>query len=432
MRITKSDFSKKKLTKIIKFLCIAGFIFLTLPLVMNYEATDVLSATEAQTEDLEKRVRELEAKLDSAKNKASSLSRDIDIIENNINLKTVQIAQAELQVIQKEEELTLLKEDIRLLEIRLSRLDGTIDTHEKLLAERLKKEYKNRQQTFIEVLMSTDTIGDFISRITYLKRVQAEDKEIIAKMNVTKDNYESQQDLLEDKKQEVEILKKSIEAKKAQAVELRENLAHQKSSKDDLLRVTKNDEKRYQDLLESAKKELSQIQSAANIVVREGKGVEVEEGEIVGTMGNSGFSTGAHLHFSIYSYSREDFEKKSSWGWYHSNYLDPLKYLKSKSIVWDTGCSRDPKGTQTSGKGKYSWPMSSPRITQNFGSNTCYNWMYGGKPHPALDMVGIGNISIRSIADGEAYFCRNCLGDGGNGVFIFHDDDKMSLYWHLK
>ena len=76
--------------------------------------------------------------------------------------------------------------------------------------------------------------------------------------------------------------------------------------------------------------------------------------------------------------------------------------------------------------------MSNPRITQNYGSQTCYNWLYGGKVHPGLDMVGMGDISIRSVQDGKAYFCRNCLGDGGNGVFIFHDDDKMSVYWHLK
>ena len=76
--------------------------------------------------------------------------------------------------------------------------------------------------------------------------------------------------------------------------------------------------------------------------------------------------------------------------------------------------------------------MSDVRMTQNYGSNTCYNFMYGGRPHPALDMVGMGDISVKAVADGEAYFCRNCLKDGGNGVFIFHDGGYMTLYWHLK
>ena len=88
-------------------------------------------------------------------------------------------------------------------------------------------------------------------------------------------------------------------------------------------------------LLAAAKRELDQIQGAASVVVREGEGVDVEEGEVIGTMGNSGFSTGAHLHFSIYKYSEEDFSRESNWGWYYSNYVDPLKYLESKEVFME-------------------------------------------------------------------------------------------------
>ncbi len=102
-------------------------------------------------------------------------------------------------------------------------------------------------------------------------------------------------------------------------------------------------------------------------------------------------------------------------------------------MYWGTGCYRDPGGSTKSGNGDdWEWPMSSPRITQNYGSNTCYNWMYGGRVHPALDLVGSGDISVRAVDDGEAFFCRNCLGDGGNGVFIFHSNDMMTVYWHLR
>ena len=147
------------------------------------------------------------------------------------------------------------------------------------------------------------------------------------------------------------------------------------------------------------------------------------------------FSRGPFLFFGFYKYTLEDFQTHKNWNWYFSSYIDPLSVLKSKTIKWDTSCYRDPgkgRGDAESGNGSWSWPMSKPRITQNYGSATCYNWMYGNKPHPALDIVGIGDISIYAVEDGNAYFCRNCLKDGGNGVFIFHEGGKMSLYWHLK
>jgi peptidoglycan hydrolase CwlO-like protein len=408
------------------FLILSAFLYFKAP----FNITNVFAADEV---DVSAKIKELEEKIAKAQNQAGSLSREINILENNIELKTIQIKKAEAEITKKEEELGLLREDIRLLEIRLERLDETISYHQKLLGERLKQEYINKQKnSFLELVLSAKGVGDFMSQISYLKKVQAEDNVLLGKMDETKDSYEDQQTLLEEKKNEVEKIKQEIEYQRDQANRLKATLEQQKEEKDALLRVTKNDEKRYQDLLAAAKRELDQISGAASIVVREGKGVDVEEGEVIGTMGNSGFSTGAHLHFSIYKYSEGDFAEKSSWGWYYTNYVDPLKYLKSKEIYWGTGCYRDPKGTQTSGSGDYSWPMKSPRITQNYGSQTCYNWMYGGKVHPALDMVGIGDISIRSVADGKAYFCRNCLGDGGNGVFVFHDGDKMSVYWHLK
>lgn len=72
------------------------------------------------------------------------------------------------------------------------------------------------------------------------------------------------------------------------------------------------------------------------------------------------------------------------------------------------------------------------KISQGFGQ-TCYSKnYYGGKDHPGFDMYNNGDIVVRAAEEGEAYFCRNCTGDGANGVFIFHPDGKMTLYWHLQ
>ncbi len=86
------------------------------------------------------------------------------------------------------------------------------------------------------------------------------------------------------------------------------------------------------------------------------------------------------------------------------------------------------------GSGGFAWPMStsSLHITQNYG-HTCYSDIYyKGNPHPAYDMYNNSNIVVTAVDDGKAYFCRSCTGDGANGVFIFHPNGKMSLYWHLQ
>jgi murein DD-endopeptidase MepM/ murein hydrolase activator NlpD len=124
------------------------------------------------------------------------------------------------------------------------------------------------------------------------------------------------------------------------------------------------------------------------------------------------------------------FDEIDGWNWYYSNYVDPAKKLKNKSVYWNDGCSSS--GNKSTGSGDWSWPLSNPTISQGFGV-TCWSGIYyGGKPHPAFDMYGAYSSPVYAVADGKAYSCRNCLGDGANGVFIFHDGGYMTIYWHLK
>jgi len=76
--------------------------------------------------------------------------------------------------------------------------------------------------------------------------------------------------------------------------------------------------------------------------------------------------------------------------------------------------------------------MSSPTVTQGYGKTCWSDIYYGGNVHPGFDMDSGHGSPVYAVEDGTAYYCRNCLNDGGNGVFIFHDDNYMTIYWHLQ
>lgn len=368
--------------------------FLILPLFIG--AVLITSTVAAQSsaqkyQEIQQQIAETQEKIENLQETERDLEEQLDYINSQIKLTELRIEEAQAKIDE-------LEQEINTLGFRIGFITDSVDRLEKLLKERIVATY---QQSFIsnfEILATSSDFSDLILRLQYLKEVQENDKKLLSSLLETKSSYANQKDEREDKQAQVEEQKAKLDAANIL-------LARQKKEKDDFLAVTRSDEKRYQEELRRLQADAASIsQALGNIGAKIGT---VSKGDIIGSVGSSGCSTGPHLHLEVFT------DAKVEGGRIVGNRVDPKPYLEN---------------------GQYEKPV--PNYPGNV--TTWYGEIYFLGTHTGIDIADPFGTPIRAIDGGEAYLtsapCNYNIAGGtplGKGLVVDHKNGLVTLYWHI-
>ncbi|MBI4039677.1 hypothetical protein HY388_02510 [Candidatus Daviesbacteria bacterium] len=220
-------------------------------LIFLYPVPALAQSTADTLSGLNDKIRQLQEQIAQSKNTQQTLSSQIAAMDRQIQLTTLKISQAKQKVIQ-------LEADIGDLSKKIVNLEASLDKITNLLLERIVATYEeSKNNDDIQLLFSSASFGDLISRYRYLQLIQSNDKKLLLQMQATKNNYQDQKTLLQDKQTQIEAAKKELERQEIA-------LNQQRKDKENLLQVTKNDEKRYQKLLQEAQAQVQAFKSFAS------------------------------------------------------------------------------------------------------------------------------------------------------------------------
>src|SRR5690606_8110485 len=149
-------------------------------------------------------------------------------LDSQIKLVDNQIAVSELRVQETQNKISDLEEDIEITKNKVLGLETNIQDTSKALVERVSATYAFGKIDPLQMLLSSDTITNFLTRLKYLEVVQLYDKKQIYAAEQAKNSYEQEQELFEEKQKEAERLHEQL-------AKFNTQLEGEKAKKKDLL-----------------------------------------------------------------------------------------------------------------------------------------------------------------------------------------------------
>ena len=325
---------------------------------------------------------------------AAEVKNQINYIESEISTTEKALDQTESTIDQTENKIIEIKEKIKVEEDNLA-------WEKEKMGKLISSWYMEGEDGLLTAILSSDSISTMVDKQQYYDAVKQQVQGSIDKVEELKKLLSAQEAEQELQLQGLSDLQKGQEAQK-------ESLESRNWAKRRLLSDTQNmitELKEEQEAAES--KERSAINAISQIIASrykswgqaKGQGQRVAPGDVIGTMGSTGNSTGAHLHFEVRTSGNAT--------------VNPRGYLGSMFV----------------------WPTISTRVTQEYGrTDYAGSGAYGGSIHTGLDIgartPGVSGDPIFAAATGEIVF-KQWYGGYGYAVVILHDNGMMTLYGHL-
>ena len=347
---------------------------------------------------------ELQQKITDAQRQEKTLGNQINSIDNQIRLTMLEQDETRSKIGETQSQLDGVNGDIGRLSDKLANLTESIADLNQVLAARIRTRYQF-ETAGPSFILNPGNVREVILETAYLRALQAEDNRLLTQMQETKSSYEAQKRELENLKVEKETLKAQLENQNQLLEKQEQDLRNQQSTKAWLLSVTKSQESQYKTLLAQVEEEIRAIRAALTSLGT--KLGNVKKGDIIARVGNTGCSTGAHLHFGYYV---------------NGVAVDAMPKLNN---------------------GSFGWPLKDPYVVQGFNDPSTRAWYlanFGIAGHNGIDMVDntIGpGAPILAPADGIAYAVRDSqacslTGTVGKGIRIDHPDGTQTIYWHIQ
>jgi peptidoglycan hydrolase CwlO-like protein len=207
----------------------------------------------ATKSSLENEQSDVQEKIDATNSEIAGVKSKMTTQLNEITSLNSQISDYESEIESLEAQQTVLNSQIAEKENDLAAKEAEYEENKELLEKRLVAMYKSGKTTYLEVLLSSKDISDFLSKYYLIAKLTEYDTSLLAKISEQKDEIAADKENLENQKTELAAsLEKATAKKEALAVTTRE--------KQKVVNNLSAEEKELQEQLDEYEADMKQIQ----------------------------------------------------------------------------------------------------------------------------------------------------------------------------
>ncbi len=212
----------------------------------------VLAATSSELKEQQK---QKQSEINAAKeeqskirSQMSTIQKEVDDLNNKINTAQSEIDNLTIEI---EEKTKLIDETT----IKLEKTQKELEEKENMLEKRLVASYKAGDTSYLDVLLTSGSITEFLSNYYLIEQINEYDSELIETIKQTKKEIEEDKIALEDAKKTLEAAKNSEQIKK-------QSLATLKSEKSSKVANLSAEDKELQGRIDEMRQQDAAIQAA--------------------------------------------------------------------------------------------------------------------------------------------------------------------------
>ena len=250
-------------------------------ILLLYTNTLIVSNAANEISNYQAEQKQNESKITETQEKMKEVEKIKDETLKEVEKLNVQISDYEGQIETLDEQIVSTNKKIEDAQTKLQKAQKDYENQEKLLKERLVASYEAGETSYLDFLLSSESLTDLISNYYLVEEIASYDAELL-------DKIEKEKKEIEQAKQTLENSKKELATQKASKQSVSLQLKTSKSEKDKYVSQLSEEEKQLQSRIDQLKKDNQSIDAKIRAKQAEIEAALKRQQEQNGNNSNSG------------------------------------------------------------------------------------------------------------------------------------------------